>query len=184
MSAFFANPHGIYLAHWWNEIGRLLNVIDQFKVEFFVEIGMLHGGLSAILLSSVEYRTELSYLGIELDSVYVDARVRATVASLGPRASILDADAWKNTTVLKVSDTLRQRGRTLIYCDGGDKPRELHLYWPILRPGDLIACHDYSERDDVTREVTPDDVRDLLAVGRRCYEEELRDTRILLVEKT
>ena len=184
---FFVKPHGIFLCHWWDEVGRLLNIIDEFKIGFFVEIGLLDGGLTAMLMSSIEYNHDLCYLGIEPASHYVNdfVQAKATRTEISHRVRFLFESAWKTETVEIVRGVVRNCGRTLIYCDGGDKPKELHLYWSVLRPGDLIACHDYSDVEgEPGREVYPSHVRDLLAVGRRRCEAELRDTRILLVEKT
>lgn len=35
-------------------------------------------------------------------------------------------------------------GPVLLYCDNGNKPREVELYAPLLRPGSLLAVHDYN----------------------------------------
>lgn len=34
--------------------------------------------------------------------------------------------------------------RVLLYCDNGDKQREVELYAPLLKVGDLLATHDYN----------------------------------------
>jgi len=39
---------------------------------------------------------------------------------------------------------------SLLYCDNGDKPRELELYAPLLRVGDLLGVHDYATEVDPT----------------------------------
>jgi hypothetical protein len=33
-------PHGIFAAHWWNEIGHLLNILESFGVGTMIEIGI------------------------------------------------------------------------------------------------------------------------------------------------
>ena len=32
---------------------------------------------------------------------------------------------------------------TVLFCDNGDKPREVALYAPLLQPGDLLVVHDF-----------------------------------------
>jgi len=37
----------------------------------------------------------------------------------------------------------RSGGPAFIYCDNGDKPREVETYAPLLRKGDFLGVHDY-----------------------------------------
>lgn len=183
----FAKPNGIFVCHWWNEVGHLLNTIDERGIKTLVEIGILDGGLSAIFLSLSEY-TGLQYLGVDFNSI-VDPRVLAKVSKMPDRAEILMADAWEpdGRCMQTIRSLLAKTGpnRAMIYCDGGNKPREAHLYWPILRPGDLLGVHDYSDDPNSKGpEVYPADVSDIIAAGKRIGQDALADTRILLVEKT
>lgn len=181
-------PHGIFCAHWWNEIGHLLNIIQDFDVKMFVEIGTLDGGLSSLLIDRISYFPDFQYIGINLGLQYTDPRVMEKIANT--RGAVLqDADAWNLATVEWVigfiADQKMARKRAMIYCDGGNKPREAHLYWPILRPGDLLGVHDYSDDPNSKGpEVYPADVSDIIAAGKRIGQDALADTRILLVEKT
>jgi hypothetical protein len=34
-------------------------------------------------------------------------------------------------------------GRTVLFLDGGDKPHEFNLFVPALKPGDIVAVHDW-----------------------------------------
>ncbi len=36
----------------------------------------------------------------------------------------------------------------LMFCDNGEKPKEVALYGPLLRPGDVLAVHDWYEEHD------------------------------------
>lgn len=42
-----------------------------------------------------------------------------------------------------VERQLQAEGRTLLFCDGGDKPREFNRFARHLKPGDFIMAHDY-----------------------------------------
>lgn len=182
-------PHGIFMAHWWNEVGHLLNIIHDFGLGVFVEIGLLDGGLASMILSEVEYSGHLKYWGIDLHAkTYVARAVQWKAEFLtksGHSAFIWESNAWSQQTVEDLSRAIhRYNDRKMIYCDGGDKAKEAHLYWPILRPGDLLGLHDYSDDPNAKGpEVFPKDVEDLLAAGKRHGREELKDTRILLLEK-
>lgn len=37
----------------------------------------------------------------------------------------------------------RLRSPTVLFCDNGDKPREVQLFAPLLHPGDLMVVHDF-----------------------------------------
>lgn len=39
---------------------------------------------------------------------------------------------------------IQQPGKTMVLCDGGDKPREVKTFAPYLKPGDHILAHDYA----------------------------------------
>lgn len=189
-------PFGIFAAHWWNEIGHLLNIIQDFQVKSFFELGILDGGLTAKMLCEIRFGTLDRYRGFNLGLQHVDPRVNAVIERTADPtrwrttrpAALFDVDLWQKTTV----DLIRQEinnaewpGKAFLYCDGGDKIREAHLYWPMLRPGDLLGVHDYSDDPAaIGPEVYRADVSDIIESGRRRGEESLRETRILLIEKT
>jgi hypothetical protein len=188
-------PFGIFCAHWWNEIGCLLNIIQDQQVKSFFELGTLDGGLTAKMLCEVRFGTLDRYRGYNLGLQHIDPRVNAVMAKTEnlekwharPPAMLFDVDLFAKTTV----DLIRQEindpdwpGKIFLYCDGGDKIREAHLYWPLLRPGDLLGVHDYSDDDTaIGPEVYNVDVSDIIGSGKRRGEEALQGTRILLIEK-
>ena len=38
---------------------------------------------------------------------------------------------------------------SMVFCDNGDKPREIQTYAPLLKKGDFILAHDYRRPDGV-----------------------------------
>lgn len=54
-------------------------------------------------------------------------------------------DLWKAEA--KIANLIRSPGTTYVLCDGGDKPRELATFAAYLKPGDVIAAHDYVPDD-------------------------------------
>jgi Methyltransferase domain len=179
-------PHGILICHWWNEVGELFRIVDELKVGLFVEIGLLDGGLAALMLSRCDYVQGFRYIGIDLwAEVNCDHRVRHKAEST-KYSFIRQRDAWAESTVNNIAEYVEMQtdAPAMIYCDGGDKTKEAHLYWPILRSGDILALHDYSDDPaDVGPEVFPQDVADLLGAGQRLFREELKETRILCLRK-
>ena len=43
----------------------------------------------------------------------------------------------------QICSTIARKGKSIVFCDGGDKPHELRTFAPALKVGDIIACHDY-----------------------------------------
>lgn len=65
-------------------------------------------------------------------------------------------DVFDGTTVQRVQEFI-QGGRALVFCDDGDKPRELYLYASLLKRNDLIMAHDWGseiKREHLTPEIT------------------------------
>ena len=56
---------------------------------------------------------------------------------------LLYEDAFAEDTQEIVSDMIAGHSPTFIFCDNGNKARELKEYALLLKTGDLIACHDY-----------------------------------------
>ena len=41
------------------------------------------------------------------------------------------------------ADFIQREGKTVVFCDGGDKIREFDMLSPYLKSGDVICTHDY-----------------------------------------
>lgn len=42
-----------------------------------------------------------------------------------------------------ILEQISRPGRTVLFLDGGDKPHEFGLFCPALKPGDVVAVHDW-----------------------------------------
>lgn len=134
----------------WYDVGAIVHIIQEAQIRSVVEIGVEHGGLAAFLVAYGQY-TGLSYLGIDitLNALHPAVRER-TMSALDER------DAWSEGTIMDVARWLTSHpAPALIICDGGDKPKELRLYAPLLRPGDVLIGHDYHNEyvDDAIADV-------------------------------
>ena len=47
----------------------------------------------------------------------------------------------------EIAALIAQPGTSYVLCDGGNKPRELMMFSRYLKPGDVIAGHDYCAAD-------------------------------------
>jgi hypothetical protein len=124
-------PFGIKTSHTWYEVGQILRIINDLDIESFVEIGTHVGGLGSIVSCLSKYKT-FTYIGVEKVSEFVDKDILD---------KILIADAMTEETAKILKDLTI--GRTLWYCDGGNKVEEMKFYQDFMSKNDVIACHDY-----------------------------------------
>ena len=87
------------------------------------------------------------------------SRIRARVVSYDvgtPDESLLDlarhlgiefrqGDVWERET--EIAALIAEPGISFVLCDGGNKRRELRDFGRYLKPGDVIAAHDYAADD-------------------------------------
>ena len=141
---------GVSTSLTWYDVGALLLLIQMFDVRTILEIGVEHGGATALFASLCRY-TGRTYRGIDIT---LNALSHAVIEHDG--ANLYQRDAWAQDTIDELAAWLHtQAAPCLIFCDGGDKPKELHLYASILRSGDVLVGHDYHN------EYTEDAVADI-----------------------
>ena len=54
----------------------------------------------------------------------------------------------------KVRELIARPGRTLLYCDNGNKPKEVELYHRFLKVNDILAVHDWNT--EISQKDIPD----------------------------
>jgi hypothetical protein len=138
-------PYGFSCGHLWHEIGTLLRFINQRQPTLFVELGVHVGGLASVLSPRTLHHPTFRYVALENNGSIVRDSVKQALAFL-PNCRLLVADCFTVATRTAVEAEMKSRpGPALIYCDNGNKPKELLHYAPICRPGDLLGVHDYWE---------------------------------------
>jgi hypothetical protein len=147
----------IRLGHTWHEFNILKQFILEQSPKWFVEIGIHEGGLAYLLLPILE---DIKYLGVELDCNIIRPEVKTRFKSY-PKSELMCADCFSSTVALKI----RESKNKIIYCDGGNKIKELKHFKYLCDVGDIILAHDYyDEKRNVidvpspNAEVTPEDV--------------------------
>ena len=147
---FQIEPFGVHIAHTWLEVGVVLDSVNCLGIKKFVEIGIYKGGLAALLVHSTKHIPGLEYLGVEIDSQIIEPTVRKLLWL---------RDAHSKETIESVRQWFsRKPGPALIYCDGGNKPKEFAKYAPIIRVGDFIGAHDWDYGGYQRAEIKPKDV--------------------------
>jgi hypothetical protein len=116
---------GVYLA---------LNPNYIFEFDNIIEIGTYNGGLTSWL-----------YDNKNPNAIVVSYDIDGTVNHTG-RTDIdfRVEDCFEKTTFNDIISYIKRPGRTLVVCDGGDKPKEFNTFSEYLKSGDVIIAHDYS----------------------------------------
>ena len=149
-------PMGVSSSLTWLDLGAIAHIIQVANIRTVLEIGVEHGGLSAWIMAYGRYNG-LAYQGVD-----ITLGALQTQLGLVDRSAFVERDAW---TAEAVADARRwldsQMAPALIICDGGDKPREMTIYAPLLRDGDIMIGHDYHNEygDDAIADVPATQIR-------------------------
>lgn len=136
------NIDGILTAQGYSQIYSHIDCVNRYKVKLFIELGVYMGGTLPHLLPNLILDPTFHYLGFEILPC-VDARL-LDFANQNPRCRIIVDDIFSNMKI--ISDSINEtQGAVYIFCDGGDKPRELLTFSGLMRVGDIISVHDYTE---------------------------------------
>ncbi len=150
---WYTNFVGQMMQHnYWqyDVIGRLLG--ENPQVRGILEIGTGNGALT-VLLGCWGRR-----LGIPVATYDIDmgrsAPVRPVLSALG--VSIHEEDCFSEESRKRIAGFLSDHAPVYLLCDGGDKPREMRTFGPLLSPGSLLSGHDWG------LEITEKDITPLL----------------------
>jgi len=139
------------------ELELLEKLLNEIKPAAIAEIGTGFGALSIYFAAcSLTHQTnEQKGIVRPADAISLNRRSLLTIDITDKRldpgaAEVLDrlgawrlvADCFDAVTVSHIAGFLADR-RGFIFCDGGDKTKELRHFTPLLKPGDAIAVHDW-----------------------------------------
>lgn len=103
-----------------------------------IEIGTYNGGLTLWLKDTMNPNGKL--ISFDIDGTInhtkrddIDFRVK---------------DCFEENAFNEIIKLIQSEGRTLVVCDGGDKPKEFNIFSKYLKQGDVIIAHDYAESND------------------------------------
>lgn len=141
---------GIPMAQQWADLRLWEAILNENKVNAIFEIGTWQGGFSWWLYAQSLAR-----------AIYFQ-----TYDAIAPEREI---PAFYRVDVFAASDMLGELFRSfepcVVFCDGGNKPRELQTFSGELRdPASLLLAHDWGE------EIGPHDVPDMVEMvyGESC----------------
>jgi cephalosporin hydroxylase len=141
------NFYGISIQQTWVHLFFHLDAVSKYEVKTFIEIGTASGGTAALMIPDIRLNG-LRYFGVEKDGSLIDTRLRAE------GCNFIIGDEFDGQIIAQIRTIVNEsKGRALIFCDGGNKPKELEIYSKLLRKGDLIEVHDFmSDGDPVNEE--------------------------------
>lgn len=119
--------------------------MEKYPPARIVEIGAYNGGFTCAL---AVHAYNIGALVHSFDrQVIPNAKYEALGNFLSIRWYIMDC--FSEEGIVMISELCRRPGVTYLLCDGGDKAKEMNLFAPFLKPGDVIGGHDYYvERQD------------------------------------
>jgi cephalosporin hydroxylase len=121
-------------------------MIQNPQIKGIVEIGTAHGALTTVL----------GLWGIKrnIPVLSLDRNGRLHDKTIFDRLGIEFIEADENSEMVAKKIIGMCHDPIFIYCDGGNKPREFNDWAPIIRPGSVIAVHDWGV------EIGPEDVNE------------------------
>jgi cephalosporin hydroxylase len=127
----------------------LEHYIAYEKPEYVVEIGSQKGGLS-VYLGTIACVTE-QFIFHTFDITKSDWNNREhegaghwfeKMESICPYCKSFESDIFSEFALNIISENIKKY-KTLIICDGGNKAKEVYMFSPILKSGDMIMAHDF-----------------------------------------
>lgn len=143
VSDFGVILHGRDVMQYPHDLEAWLEFLAGHEVSAIVELGTCTGGMSLWLADHAGCRV-LTFDRYEPEPFPDD------------RVVFEQLDVFNDGLVVAA----RMRGLPrplLLYCDNGDKPREVLAFTPLLRPGDFLAVHDFGQ------EIHASDIPSMLA---------------------
>jgi len=133
-------PYKMKILQSWLQVGAIFDLIETEQIKTFIEVGVYEGGFGSLVSAKSFYDKEFRYFGIEIDSSVVNIDFIDQCRKAGNL--IFFGDVFDNFTLMRkiISES---KGPVLLFCDGGDKVKEMKTFYSFMRIGDIIMCHDY-----------------------------------------
>lgn len=136
--------------------------IQHYDFEYIVEIGTQKGAMSLFFANMASVTERFFFETYDItDKDLCDRSVEGVghwlkrICNLSPYCSFFQWDIFSHPAIVHITEETADK-KTLIFCDGGDKQRELDVYGGIIKPGDHIIVHDWDE------EIFPDAITTVL----------------------
>jgi cephalosporin hydroxylase len=120
---------------------------SQVRPANVVEVGTGQGG-TALALNNVLKNLNYTYSYTTYDVINLGQFQQLRDDGIIVRCCNLFNDDYrsiKESNYDEIKNAIQRPGTTVLMCDGGNKINEVNLLADLLKPGDYIMAHDYSE---------------------------------------
>ena len=108
--------------------------IMKYKPTMVIELGTCKGGFSSLISRCTSH----------IDAEFHTFDIRKSLRYPLYGNSTFHYGDWQQQIELIKSWVLRQ-GQCFFLCDNGNKPKEFNYFSDVIKPGDVIAAHDYAD---------------------------------------
>lgn len=137
---------GVHSQRPWVDIWTVENFLVETWPKTVVELGTGTGAFSVYLATYCAFH---GYAFHTLDTHQIrhspfqteNTTCTDIVRRLGGHT--LSLDVFAEGTIAWAGEVVAQHKPAFVYCDDGDKPREVAAYAPLLAPGDFLGVHDF-----------------------------------------
>ena len=119
-------------------------LLNETKVDAIIELGTAWGGFSLFLSTQAKMRgckfhtfDCVDHRTAKEDECFGQRKLKSY--DLGNEFMCLDVFANKDV----VEKTIMLYNKIVLFCDDGNKPKEIQLYGPCLKSGSICCVHDF-----------------------------------------
>ena len=159
---------GVVIKQTWCDLVLWEHLFQQEKLTTVIELGTCYGGMSLFLLGQCLQR-DIAFWTLDNDHEVTRSPV-AEMLGLVSRCVRIDIFA-EGTPWLEQHLGNPGLRPILLFCDNGNKPREVQTFTPLLQPGDILAVHDWP-RVDGPADIHPADMVPVLGLLKPLLEKE------------
>lgn len=140
MSAQFIRSEfeDIEMQHRYEDRALIVEVLQTLRPRVAIELGTAAGGFASLLARTLEEWDGIVYTADKIDCPNADVLLGRHPNLSLVRANVLEWSQWPAVLRTRVTGP-----NVLVYCDNGNKPREIEIVAPRLLRGSIIGTHDY-----------------------------------------
>lgn len=133
---------GCSVSKTWTEIYQVEAILNAVNYERIIELGTGSGSLTVFMAAHAAVKSKLLH---SFDNKHPSDECLKVMGMLG--ASFLKCDIFIDEEF--IGKLIDNDGLTILYCDNGNKPKEMDVFAKYMKRGDIMLIHDY-----------PDEVKD------------------------
>ena len=121
-------------------------LLEKVIPSSIVEIGTSEGGMSCLLAFAARQ------IGATFDTFdvgdTVNQKIQQTLHAIcGSGHGFHRLDCFEQIGLHIIKDRLALPGVSVLLCDGGNKAKEFQTFARLIKPGDVIAAHDFGDEE-------------------------------------